>query len=157
MSTWKPKFIQLPIDKMAGAPWNLLDARGFRIAWCGTDGNHEKDGELIANDLLNLIAIGEAVGELHEKALESRAALESQNAALKKRVEELENCVTCFQNAIDELSAGMKLALGSEEGEDVLRPVLNLALKLRKPAEQEEIMRQGELEIYRGIMRGELP
>lgn len=87
MSTWKPKFIQLPIDKMAGAPWNLLDARGFRIAWCGTDGNHEKDGELIANDLLILIAIGEAVGELHEKALESRAALEAQNEALKKRVE----------------------------------------------------------------------
>lgn len=69
MSKFKPKFIQLPLSKMAGCPWNILDHRGFRIAWCGTDGNHEKDGELIANDLLNLIAIGDAVDELHEQAL----------------------------------------------------------------------------------------
>jgi len=80
---WKPKFIQLPIDKMAGAPWNLLDHRGFRIAWCGTDGNHETDGELIANDLLNLIAIGEAVGELHERATAKQVALQAKlDAAL---------------------------------------------------------------------------
>lgn len=80
---WKPKFIQLPLDKMAGSPWNLLDHRGFRIAWCGTDGNHEKDGELIANDLLNLIAIGEAVGELHERATAKQVALQAKlDAAL---------------------------------------------------------------------------
>jgi hypothetical protein len=70
---WKPKFIQLPLSKMAGAPWNILDRRGFRITICGTDGNHEKDGEEIANDLLNLVALGEAAIDLNREVLQKQA------------------------------------------------------------------------------------
>lgn len=90
---WKPKFIQLPLGKMSGAPWNLLDHRGFRVAWCGTDGNHEKDGELIANDLLNLVALGEAVGELNEKATARSNALQAKLDAANARLDAVKKLI----------------------------------------------------------------
>lgn len=108
---WKPKFIQLPIDKMAGAPWNLLDYRGFRIALCGTDGNHEKDGEVIANDLLNLVAIGEASGELLEKAAKKMEQKDAELKAALDRVEELERERRGLLNEVD-----CRIEHGAESG-----------------------------------------
>lgn len=109
---WKPQFIQLPIDKMAGAPWNLLDYRGFRIALCGTDGNHEKDGEKIANDLLNLVAIGEAVGELHEEATRYQGKLEELIRYVYDQLPQGELRNTVYMNA-----ARIGLSLGKREGD----------------------------------------
>lgn len=85
--TWKPKTIVLPIDKMAGCPWNLLDARGVRVAWCGYDNDHERTGEPIANDLLNLVAIGEAAGELLEGAYAKQLAMQAEIDRLNRVVD----------------------------------------------------------------------
>lgn len=90
---FKPKTIQLPLAKMAGCPWNLLDARGARVAWCGTDNNHEQDGELIANDLLNLVAMGEAVWDLNEQAQAKIVRLEQERTEFEARVAELEGAL----------------------------------------------------------------
>lgn len=130
---WKPKFIHLPIDKMAGAPWNLIDYRGFRIALCGTDGNHEKDGELIANDLLNIIAIGEASGELLDTAAKK---FETQ----QKQIEELEGAL---REAIDEgglyLSGkGDKIGSFRDHGFRRADEVPHLAAWLKKQEVQNE-------------------
>lgn len=87
--TWKPKEIRLPLNKMAGCPWNLLDARGARVAWCGYDNDHERTGELIANDILNLVAIGEAAGELLDQANEKFRKMEAEIQELRSEVARL--------------------------------------------------------------------
>lgn len=121
---YKPTFIRLPLNKMAGCPWNLLDDRGMRVAWCGTDNNHEKDGELIANDILNLVAIGEAAGELLEKG---HARLAKKDASISELYEALENlmsyvdglCGSCgAMNAPAEVYIAAREALSKARGEN---------------------------------------
>lgn len=87
---WQPAYIQLPLAKMAGCPWNLLDARGMRIAWC-MPGDHERLGEKVANDLLNLVAIGEAAGELLDVASKNLAKIEAEKAELLDALEKIVN------------------------------------------------------------------
>jgi hypothetical protein len=89
---------------MAGCPWNLLDDRGMRIAWCGTDNNHEKDGELIANDILNLVAIAEAASELLEKG----------NAKLAEKDAEIERLTEAFNQSITDAQLPIMATMQAE-------------------------------------------
>jgi hypothetical protein len=102
---------------MAGCPWNLLDARGARVAWCGYDNDHERTGELIANDILNLVAIGEAVGELLDTARDNLLKAQAEIDRLNKVVDQ-----AC--EIIDEL-------LGDEDRPLKTRPELAAELERR--------------------------
>lgn len=46
-----------PFGVMSGAPWNVLDSRGCRIARCGSDSaeQYEKDGPPIAAAIVNAL------------------------------------------------------------------------------------------------------
>ena len=52
----KKSTISEPIDVMAAAPWNVLDATGKRIALCGFDNDHERSGPAIARALVDAMA-----------------------------------------------------------------------------------------------------
>lgn len=124
----KLAFIQLPLAKMAGCPWNLLDDRGVRVARCGTDGNHEKDGELIANDILNLIAIGEAVDELHQEAIKRDAAKDARIAQLEAWKESATAILS--ECNLQEVGEEIGVPLGGAISKEILPAVKSLKARI---------------------------
>lgn len=116
MNNWKPQYIQLPLTKMAGCPWNLLDAKGMRIAWC-IPGDHERDGEKVANDILNLVAIGQAVGELLEKNQARLAEKDAEIERLKKALDQaIDAGALCVMTVADD-DEGIEFIVGQSDAE----------------------------------------